>query len=78
MYDSNKAVDGCPPVGKNKEIDPGNEELDWLEQQLKLARGRQMQVWLTGHVPPSQANWYPRCYTRYGQLLLSFQDTIVG
>lgn len=37
-----------------------------------------MQVWLTGHVPPSQANWYPRCWTRYGQLVLSFQDTIVG
>lgn len=50
----------------------------WLEQQLLLARARGMQVWLTGHVPATKANWYGDCYTRFGELTLAFQDTIVG
>lgn len=64
--------------GDEGEPDPGNEELDWLEQQLKLARKRKLQVWLTGHVPPSYQNWYSRCFSRYAQLMLVYQDTIVG
>ncbi|KAL8287125.1 hypothetical protein RQP46_003577 [Phenoliferia psychrophenolica] len=79
MFDNNKAVDGCPPDDESgRDSDPGTEHLAWLEQQLLLARARGMQVWLTGHVPPTPENWYPRCYDTYGELVLSFHDTIVG
>lgn len=81
FYDSNKAVDGCPAFDKlsvTAELDPGTEELFWLEQQLEIARSRGAQVWLTGHVPPTRANWYDGCYARYGELMLAYHDTIVG
>ncbi|KAG9015715.1 Endopolyphosphatase, partial [Tulasnella sp. JGI-2019a] len=73
-YDSNKAVDGCPIDSD----DPGRLELDWLEVQLNMFRKRKMQVWMTGHVPPTLGNYYPDCYRGYAQLALRFQDTIVG
>lgn len=75
FYDSNKAVGGCEP--KDAE-DPGNLQLDWLEVQLHLFRRRGMQVWLSGHVPPSSDNFYPDCYVRYAELSLRYQDTILG
>jgi endopolyphosphatase len=83
FYENNKAVDGCPSFsrgwkGKKDDDDPGTEELEWLEQQLVLARMKGMQVWLTGHVPVTKATWYEGCYSRYGELVLSFHDTIVG
>lgn len=79
MYDSNKAVDGCPPFhDESDKIDPGTEQLFWLEQQLILAREGGMQVWLTGHVPPSGENWYEGCWMGYAELVLRFHDTIVG
>jgi len=37
-----------------------------------------MQVWLSGHVPPSPGNYFPECYVRYVELSLRFQDTILG
>lgn len=61
-----------------RNIDPGTEQLLWLEQQLTLARAQGMQVWLTGHVPATKDNWYPRCYEQYAELMLGWQDTIVG
>lgn len=81
FYENNKAVDGCPAPRssmKGGDDDPGTEHLLWLEQQLLLARARGMQVWLTGHVPATQATWYEECYNRFGELMLAFQDTIVG
>ncbi|KAK0468387.1 Metallo-dependent phosphatase-like protein [Desarmillaria tabescens] len=75
FYDSNKAVGGC--LTKEPD-DPGNLQFDWLEVQLKLYRARNMQVWLTGHVPPSSGNFFPECYVRYVDLSLRFQDTILG
>ncbi|KAL0070755.1 Endopolyphosphatase [Marasmius tenuissimus] len=75
FYDSNKAVNGCPYSEPN---DPGNLQLDWLEVQLKMFRERGLQVWLTGHVPPSRGNYFPECYVRYVDLSLRYQDTIVG
>ncbi|GAA5977370.1 hypothetical protein JCM10908_004955 [Rhodotorula pacifica] len=60
------------------DVDPGTEQLLWLEQQLTLARAQGMQVWLTGHVPATKENWYPRCLEQYAELMLSYQDTIVG
>ncbi|KDN50962.1 hypothetical protein RSAG8_00591, partial [Rhizoctonia solani AG-8 WAC10335] len=73
-YDSNQAVDGCPKKGN----DPGTLELDWLEIQLKIYRSRKMQVWLTGHVAPTEDDYFPRCFARYGELALRYQDTILG
>ncbi|KAK4704578.1 hypothetical protein P7C70_g1627, partial [Phenoliferia sp. Uapishka_3] len=79
MFENNKAIDGCvPDDGSGRNTDPGTEQIAWLEQQLLLARARGMQVWLTGHVPPTKENWYERCFQTYGELVLSFHDTIVG
>ncbi|GAA5915507.1 hypothetical protein JCM8208_007469 [Rhodotorula glutinis] len=61
-----------------RDMDPGTEQLLWLEQQLVLARARGMQVILTGHVPATEANWYEGCWTRYAELALGYQDTVVG
>ncbi|KAG8966443.1 Endopolyphosphatase [Tulasnella sp. 419] len=74
FYDSNKAVDGCPPHTE----DPGTLQLDWLEVQLDMFRSRKMQVWIMGHVPPTMGNYYQDCYLAYAKLALRFQDTIVG
>ncbi|CAK5264673.1 unnamed protein product [Mycena citricolor] len=75
FYHSNKAVSGCSFKERD---DAGNLEFDWLEVQLKGFRARGMQVWLTGHVPPSIDNYHPECYVRYTELALRFQDTILG
>ncbi|KAJ7095396.1 endopolyphosphatase [Mycena belliarum] len=75
FYDSNKAVGGCEFKDRD---DAGNLEFDWLEVQLKGFRDRGMQVWISGHVPPSPGNYFPECYVRYVELALRFQDTILG
>ncbi|KAG2343606.1 hypothetical protein BDR05DRAFT_1059503 [Suillus weaverae] len=67
------AVGGCDYANPK---DPGNIHLDWLEEQLEAFRARQMQVWITGHVPPSE--YFPECYYRFVELNLRFQDTILG
>ncbi|KAH8915746.1 hypothetical protein BT69DRAFT_1356325 [Atractiella rhizophila] len=79
FYDSNKIVDGCPPSQEGlEEIDPGTEQLEWLEVQLNILRDLGYQVYITGHVPPSPGNWFEGCYQRFGEIVLSFQDTILG
>lgn len=79
FYHSNTLVDGCPNDDDElAQSDPGTEELNWLEVQLQQYKSQKVQVYLTGHVPPSAANWYKGCYARYGQLSLKHQDTIVG
>ncbi|KAI0375671.1 hypothetical protein BV20DRAFT_932452 [Pilatotrama ljubarskyi] len=75
FYDSNTAVGGC---ARTDPQDPGNLQFDWLEVQLQMFRERGMQVWLSGHVPPSSRNFYSECYVRYLELSLRFQDTILG
>ncbi|KAH9938626.1 uncharacterized protein B0H18DRAFT_1081217 [Fomitopsis serialis] len=75
FYDSNKAVGGCEDGDPE---DPGNLQFDWLEVQLDRFRRRGMQVWLSGHVPPSAANFFPDCHVRYTELSLQYQDTILG
>lgn len=77
FYDNNKAVDGCVKR-KGKEVDPGTAQLDWLEVQLDLFRRRGMQVHLLGHVPPTAGNYFGKCYRRYTDIVLRFQDTVVG
>ncbi|KAH9843836.1 uncharacterized protein C8Q71DRAFT_793476 [Rhodofomes roseus] len=75
FYDSNKAVGGCEDGDPE---DPGNLQFDWLEVQLDRFRSRGMQVWLSGHVPPSADNFFPDCHVRYTELSLRYQDTILG
>ncbi|KAI0832451.1 Metallo-dependent phosphatase-like protein [Trametes gibbosa] len=75
FYDSNTAVGGCE---RSDPQDPGNLQFDWLDVQLKMFRDRGMQVWLSGHVPPSSRNFYSECYVRYLELSLRYQDTILG
>ncbi|KAG0698681.1 Metallo-dependent phosphatase-like protein [Suillus ampliporus] len=74
FYKKNHAVGGCDFTDPN---DPGNIHLDWLEEQLEAFRSRQMQVWITGHVPPT-TKYFPQCYYRFIELNLRFQDTILG
>ncbi|THG95806.1 hypothetical protein EW026_g5912 [Hermanssonia centrifuga] len=73
FFDSNTAVGGCEV--KDPE-DPGNLQYDWLEVQLATFRSRGMQVWISGHVPPS--HYHPECHVRYVELSLRYQDTILG
>ncbi|KAH9482671.1 Endopolyphosphatase [Psilocybe cubensis] len=68
-------VSGCAYTEPN---DPGNLQIDWLEVQLQMYHDRGMQVWISGHVPPSRGNYFPECYVRYVELALRFQDTILG
>ncbi|KAG1896469.1 Metallo-dependent phosphatase-like protein [Suillus fuscotomentosus] len=75
FYKKNHAVGGCDYTDPK---DPGTIQLDWLEEQLEAYRSRQMQVWITGHVPPSEANYFSECYPRFVELNLRFQDTILG
>ncbi|PIL37181.1 hypothetical protein GSI_00873 [Ganoderma sinense ZZ0214-1] len=75
FYDSNAAVGGCEHSDPQ---DPGNLQFDWLDVQLELFRSRKMQVWLSGHVPPSSRNYFPECYVRYVELSMRYQDTILG
>lgn len=82
MYDANKVVKGCPAFdpsqARKRKIDPGTQELIWLEKELERARNLGMQVWLVGHVSPSLDNWYEGCYVNYGELVLRYHDTILG
>ncbi|KIJ56669.1 hypothetical protein M422DRAFT_22819 [Sphaerobolus stellatus SS14] len=75
FYEKNKVVDGCKYKDEN---DPGNLELDWMDVQLGLFRGRGMKVWIVGHVPPASTHYFDECYRRYVELSLRFQDTIIG
>lgn len=75
FYHKNHGVGGCRYADPK---DPGNIHLDWLEEQLEAFRSRQMQVWITGHVPPSEKMYFPECYYRFAELNLRFQDTILG
>lgn len=81
FYDSNKAVDGCPRRHrrqKDSHVDPGTLQLEWLAERLVEFRHRNMQVHLIGHVPPTAGNYFERCFDVYTELVLRFQDTIVG
>lgn len=81
FYDSNKAVDGCPRRKRSSlrdNADPGTLQLEWLVERLIEFRRRNMQVHLVGHVPPTSGNYFKRCFDLYTELVLRFQDTIVG
>lgn len=75
FYEKNKAVGGCQ---YREQDDPGNLQLDWLDVQLDIFRRRGIQVYITGHVPPSHNSYHPECYVRYAELALRYQSTILG
>ena len=81
FYDSNKAVDGCPRRSRSEDsanADPGTLQLEWLVEQLMDFRRRNMQVHIIGHVPPTAGNYFARCFDVYTELVLRFQDTVIG
>lgn len=73
FYDANTATRGC-----KKRSEPGSIQLDWLAEELAALRARGMQAHLIGHVPPTSGNYYSACYSRYNDIVLRYQDTIVG
>ena len=81
FYDSNKAVDGCPKRrrrDRRRDADIGTLQLEWMTERLLEFRRRNMQVHIIGHVPPTAGNYFVRCFDVYTELVLRFQDTIVG
>ncbi len=46
--------------------------------QIAQFRARGMQVQLIGHVPPTPGNYFARCYERYTDIVLRYQDTLLG
>lgn len=51
---------------------------EWMARQLAQFRRRNIQVHIVGHVPPTAGNFFERCYDAYTELVVRFQDTIVG
>ena len=52
--------------------------LDWMEETLEKYRNQSMQVHLMGHVPPTSSSYFEHCYERYTDIVLRYQDTLVG
>ncbi|GAA5980552.1 hypothetical protein JCM5350_004343 [Sporobolomyces pararoseus] len=90
FFEKNSVVEGCPPVEDDlrsvwkegsklmEEIDPGSEQLLWLEQQLELAKLKEMKVWIIGHVPPEESNWYKGCLEQYSELVIKHGQNVLG
>ncbi|KAI1321225.1 Endopolyphosphatase [Mortierella claussenii] len=73
FYIHNVVVDGC-----KKRNQPGTQQMDWLERELKSLRERGMVAYLTGHVPPEVKSYSKSCHLKYTRLALEYQDVIVG
>ena len=73
FYENNKAVDDC-----SAHDEPGALQLEWLAIQLKIFRQQQRRVWIIGHVPPTDRQWYSVCYSRYANLMIEYRDLVVG
>lgn len=73
FYENNKAVDGC-----SSRDEPGTLQLDWLAIQLRLFRLQGIKVWIIGHVPPTDRQWYTACYDRYANLMVQYRDLVIG
>ncbi|WFD32573.1 endopolyphosphatase [Malassezia sp. CBS 17886] len=81
FFDSNKAAGRCARRRRrdtDDDVDAGTLQLEWVAQRLADFRRRNMQVYVMGHVPPTAGNYFARCYDVYTELILRFQDTIVG
>ncbi|BFZ55999.1 Endopolyphosphatase [Savitreella phatthalungensis] len=73
FYEKNKAVDDC-----SSRDEPGSLQLEWLEIQFKLFRAAKTKVYVIGHVPPSERQWYDTCYARYAELIVNYRDLVIG
>lgn len=73
FYENNKAVDDC-----KYPTEPGSLQLDWLQIQLSLFRQQQRKVWIIGHIPPTDRQWYDGCFNRYADLMIEYRDIVVG
>lgn len=58
--------------------DPGTIQLIWLEAQLHHYQQRKMGVHIIGHVPPTANNYFPRCYDAYTDIVLHYQEVVIG
>ena len=73
FYEKNKAVDDC-----SSRDEPGSLQLEWLAVQMKLFRAAGTKVYLIGHVPPSERQWYDTCYSRYVEIMIEYRDLVIG
>ncbi|KAI8089280.1 Metallo-dependent phosphatase-like protein, partial [Halteromyces radiatus] len=64
------------------EDSPGYNHMGWLKSQLDNARGQQIKVYISAHVPPNSKRdrvfYKAACYNRYYQLLGDYADVILG
>ncbi|ORY78497.1 Metallo-dependent phosphatase-like protein [Protomyces lactucae-debilis] len=72
FYENNAAVEGCSVY------EPGSLQLDWLEIQLRIFRQQNIKVWIIGHVPPTNRQWYDDCFDRYANLVVEYRDLVIG
>jgi endopolyphosphatase len=72
FYENNAAVEGCSAS------EPGSLQLDWLEIQLRIFRQQGIKVWIVGHVPPTDRQWYDDCFDRYANLMITYRDLVIG
>ncbi|GAA5955919.1 hypothetical protein JCM3765_000039 [Sporobolomyces pararoseus] len=91
FFEKNSVVEGCPPVNDElkmkikmemgmlvEDIDPGSEQLLWFEQQLVMAKEKGMKIWIIGHVPPEENNWYKLCLEQYSKLVIQHGQNVLG
>ncbi|CAG8603264.1 2564_t:CDS:2 [Cetraspora pellucida] len=77
FYKKNKLVSDC-----NITDSPGASQLEWLERELKNARGERRKIYISQHVPPldesNEESYFPACFYAYIQLLGKYSDVICG
>ena len=77
FFEHNTAVDGCA-----ERSEPGYQQMEWLQIQLRFIRDRGMKAILTGHVPPARTEakllWDETCWQKYTLWLQQYRDVVVG
>ncbi|TPX39309.1 hypothetical protein SeLEV6574_g07312 [Synchytrium endobioticum] len=73
LWSSNEAVTECRNL-----TTAGGAHLQWLEKVLSKARYMNYRVYLSGHVAPSELNYYPGCYQWFSYLSVHYQDVIAA
>ena len=90
LFASNDAVRDCSETKKNMHQKLGSDKwgrgcdeqnagdcvLDWLESLLQISQEMNMSVQITGHIPPSYANYKKRCYDRFAQIGTKYRTMI--
>ncbi|TPX37962.1 hypothetical protein SmJEL517_g00270 [Synchytrium microbalum] len=73
LWSSNDVVPDC-----TSSKTAGGVHLKWLENVLKDARESGMTVYLSGHVPPNELQYYPTCYKWFSSIATEYSDVIAG